>query len=563
MKEELKEFNPGFDFDIQDLESLGIGSGVHADKDVSISVSVVDRKGEELDNIGLVSKNKYCESIIFDIADISGNVIVENYQSGSSPSLTITEIENQSIFGEYKKDFGVYSRVIDSTSPIVFSGFTSIYGNNLQISGIEAVDSSGIHKYEEPVSVHLKAMLEPMDGCDGVWYNNEIWDNNEIWPTSVYIYSGEMQELNTVTRFPTHYTLTGERQIDSGNYQWEASLFWEFNNNYFSGNPSYSQDSYEIENFEGEGYWTLVLNDFYPSGSFLISKGSSDPSNPYGSYIDDLGSGFINRYLKQPNINQEIKTEDNEIAVSITYQNKEVFTKFSHTNVYSFYGEELKREQFQFLEMFTGENMHKALIDQSLNLQSNKPLWLKFEPYSTLGQGESWIVGPLKNKELSEQESVTETNQIDIKDGFSSANINFKQRDITGVLDGNSGVIDRLYAYKEYGEQKQIYESNEGLNFDYYTVPTNDSGVWLNTTFDYLIEFKSNQNAYNVSDIKVKLSASGVSTNPMNEGMPLFRITKESTNDIEVALKYSESGVSLLCSTGNGFDSYKYYKTSI
>ena len=541
MKEELKEFNPGFNFDIQDLESIGIGSGVHTDKDVSINLFIVDRKGEELDNIGLVSKNKYCESIIFDIADISGNVIIENYQSGSSPSLTVTEIENQSIFGEYKKDFGIYSRVIDSTSPIVFSGFTSIYGNKLQISGIEAVDSSGIRKYEEPVSVHLKATLEP----------------------SGYIYSGEMQDLNTVTRFPTHYTLTGEREIDSGNYQWEASLFWEFNNNYFSGNPSYNQDSYEIENFEGEGYWTLVLNDFYPSGSFLISKGSSDPSNPYGSYIDDLGSGFINKYSKEANINQETKTEDNEIAISISYQNKEVFTKFSHTNVYSFYGQELKREQFQFVEMFTGENMYRASIDQGLNLQSNEPLWLKFEPYSTLGQGESWIVGPLKNREQNEEESVTETNQIDIKDGLSSANINFKQRDITGVLDGNSGVIDRLYAYKEYGEQKQIYESNEGLNFDYYTVPTNDSGVWLNTTFDYLIEFKSNQNAYNVSDIKIKLSASGISTDPINEGMPLFRVTKESTNDIEVALKYSESGVSLLCSTGNGFDSYKYYKTSL
>jgi len=541
MKEELKEFNPGFNFDIQDLESIGIGSGVHTDKDVSINLFIVDRKGEELDNIGLVSKNKYCESIIFDIADISGNVIIENYQSGSSPSLTVTEIENQSIFGEYKKDFGIYSRVIDSTSPIVFSGFTSIYGNKLQISGIEAVDSSGIRKYEEPVSVHLKATLEP----------------------SGYIYSGEMQDLNTVTRFPTHYTLTGEREIDSGNYQWEASLFWEFNKKNFSGNPSYNQDSYKIENFEGEGYWTLVLNDFYPSGSFLISKGSSDPSNPYGSYIDDLGSGFINKYSKEANINQETKTEDNEIAISISYQNKEVFTKFSHTNVYSFYGQELKREQFQFVEMFTGENMYRASIDQGLNLQSNEPLWLKFEPYSTLGQGESWIVGPLKNREQNEEESVTETNQIDIKDGLSSANINFKQRDITGVLDGNSGVIDRLYAYKEYGEQKQIYESNEGLNFDYYTVPTNDSGVWLNTTFDYLIEFKSNQNAYNVSDIKIKLSASGISTDPINEGMPLFRVTKESTNDIEVALKYSESGVSLLCSTGNGFDSYKYYKTSL
>ena len=541
MKEELKEFNPGFNFDIQDLESIGIGSGVHTDKDVSINLFIVDRKGEELDNIGLVSKNKYCESIIFDIADISGNVIIENYQSGSSPSLTVTEIENQSIFGEYKKDFGIYSRVIDSTSPIVFSGFTSIYGNKLQISGIEAVDSSGIRKYEEPVSVHLKATLEP----------------------SGYIYSGEMQDLNTVTRFPTHYTLTGEREIDSGNYQWEASLFWEFNKKNFSGNPSYNQDSYKIENFEGEGYWTLVLNDFYPSGSFLISKGSSDPSNPYGSYIDDLGSGFINKYSKEANINQETKTEDNEIAISISYQNKEVFTKFSHTNVYSFYGQELKREQFQFVEMFTGENMYRASIDQGLNLQSNEPLWLKFEPYSTLGQGESWIVGPLKNREQNEEESVTETNQIDIKDGLSSANINFKQRDITGVLDGNSGVIDRLYAYKEYGEQKQIYESNEGLNFDYYTVPTNDSGVWLNTTFDYLIEFKSNQNAYNVSDIKIKLSASGISTDPINEGMPLFRVTKESTNDIEVALKYSESGVSLLCSTGNGFDGYKYYKTSL
>ena len=541
MKEELKEFNPGFNFDIQDLESIGIGSGVHTDKDVSINLFIVDRKGEELDNIGLVSKNKYCESIIFDIADISGNVIIENYQSGSSPSLTVTEIENQSIFGEYKKDFGIYSRVIDSTSPIVFSGFTSIYGNKLQISGIEAVDSSGIRKYEEPVSVHLKATLEP----------------------SGYIYSGEMQDLNTVTRLPTHYTLTGEREIDSGNYQWEASLFWEFNKKNFSGNPSYNQDSYKIENFEGEGYWTLVLNDFYPSGSFLISKGSSDPSNPYGSYIDDLGSGFINKYSKEANINQETKTEDNEIAISISYQNKEVFTKFSHTNVYSFYGQELKREQFQFVEMFTGENMYRASIDQGLSLQSNEPLWLKFEPYSTLGQGESWIVGPLKNREQNEEESVTETNQIDIKDGLSSANINFKQRDITGVLDGNSGVIDRLYAYKEYGEQKQIYESNEGLNFDYYTVPTNDSGVWLNTTFDYLIEFKSNQNAYNVSDIKIKLSASGISTDPINEGMPLFRVTKESTNDIEVALKYSESGVSLLCSTGNGFDSYKYYKTSL
>ena len=78
----LKEFEAIYNYDESDLYSLGIGSGIHLDEDVFLRFTLQDREAENLTDNSQLIKNKYINSIIFDIADINDNIIYENYKSG-------------------------------------------------------------------------------------------------------------------------------------------------------------------------------------------------------------------------------------------------------------------------------------------------------------------------------------------------------------------------------------------------------------------------------------------------------------------------------------------------
>ena len=543
---DLKEFTSTYEYDENDLYSLGVGSGVHLDKDVFISFGFIDREGSLLRDKNQISKNKYIKSVVFDVLDIDNNLIFENYQSGYLTSLSITEKDNESIFGQYKKDFCIGFRLQDFSTSIVSSGKYYVYGNDLSVSSIKTYDSLGETVFNEPLGPYMKADFN--SGSTSFSGKMLLTESEGPGLPEKFIISGVKNHPEMPSGIQDHY--------------WEASLTWDFDGSELEPNPSYP--SY-VESTNNQGKWTFMFNDLSPSGYFIISELENEKNNPYGVYTDSYNSGTINQYGKPPTqVVSGLKNEET-IAVQVVYENLQEFTKKEGLDVYSFNGSELKEDEFSYMKTLDGSHSEYINIDRAAGLIDNQKTWLKLIPKSPLGIGEPWIVGPLTHSQVGESDTALDVDQVNIQSPNGSANVNFKKGSLFDIIDGGSGVIDRIFVNKENGLETAIFESNSGLNFDYNTVPADENGIWSRSYFEYSLMMSSNLDPYKLISKTIKLSATGTAASGVNQGLPLFSIDgllDGSGEYLNITPKYSESGVSLLANTGQEYTTYKFYKTS-
>ena len=145
----LLEFENAYNLDKGDLLQIFTASGVHLQRDVSLSFSFTDPQGKLISNDIQLRENPLIKNIDYDIIDASGNVIYENYLEGLTRTFSLKEIDNIALFGEYKKDFGVRCTVSNFINDNKFISEYYLYGNVPQISGILVNDGSGIRKYDQ------------------------------------------------------------------------------------------------------------------------------------------------------------------------------------------------------------------------------------------------------------------------------------------------------------------------------------------------------------------------------------------------------------------------------
>jgi hypothetical protein len=145
----LFEFENIYNLDTGDLLQIFYASGVHLQKDVSLSFSFTDPQGKKINNDIELRNNPLIKNIDYDIIDISGNLVYENYSQGLTRTFSLKEIDNIALFGEYKKDFGVRCSVSNFINDSKFISQYYLYGNIPQISGVLINDGSGIRKYSQ------------------------------------------------------------------------------------------------------------------------------------------------------------------------------------------------------------------------------------------------------------------------------------------------------------------------------------------------------------------------------------------------------------------------------
>ena len=133
-KFDTNDFDKGF-VKASENEGLAIGSGVHKEKDVNFKFSFRDPNG-------------YLKAVVYDVLDINGGTVYQNYLSGNAQSVLITEKENIKIFGSYTKDFGMRARAIDKNLGEVAGSESYTYGNVLYIDSVSIQDSQGTTNWE-------------------------------------------------------------------------------------------------------------------------------------------------------------------------------------------------------------------------------------------------------------------------------------------------------------------------------------------------------------------------------------------------------------------------------
>jgi hypothetical protein len=146
------EFDTQFSINTGALNAVYTGSGVHLDRDVTFSFTLVDPQGNLIKTDADLIKNSLVSNVSFDILNKLGQAVFTNYKSGTtSRSLTLSEIENASIFGSYEKDFGVRVKVANTINNNIFQSDFFAYGNVPNISSFDVTDGFSSYLADDPL----------------------------------------------------------------------------------------------------------------------------------------------------------------------------------------------------------------------------------------------------------------------------------------------------------------------------------------------------------------------------------------------------------------------------
>ncbi len=131
----MYEFELDFVIDTGALGVTYSGSGVHLNRDVTVSLALLDPQGQTVTNDYELINNPLISRVSFDIIDTGGNVIYPNFKSGTtSRSITVSALENEKIFGTYVKDFGIQTTVANTVNNDLFVCKFFAYANTPVIS---------------------------------------------------------------------------------------------------------------------------------------------------------------------------------------------------------------------------------------------------------------------------------------------------------------------------------------------------------------------------------------------------------------------------------------------
>ena len=132
-----------------------IGSGVHADKSLSIGLSVVDRTNVEIFSQQELLANPFISGIHIDILNSNGTTAQSGFQSGfKDVTFVFSEQDNEQVFGSYTRNFGVQTRTV-SDNGFISTGKFFLYGNRIDISRIRVTDGTG--QFLDENTINFKA----------------------------------------------------------------------------------------------------------------------------------------------------------------------------------------------------------------------------------------------------------------------------------------------------------------------------------------------------------------------------------------------------------------------
>jgi hypothetical protein len=185
------EFEPTFSVNTEDLSLVYTGSGVHNNKDVTIFFDLIDPEDSEIFSDYELQNNPLIQSVKYDILDIDGNLVYDDFLVAKTRSITFTYQNNVSLFGEYQKDFGIRATVYNTINEDLFTAEFYLYGNTPEFSGISYLNDGGFtNPYLQIYPVYDKSEI-------GVVFNN---NSNYINYDKVDLYysnTGFLSEINS------------------------------------------------------------------------------------------------------------------------------------------------------------------------------------------------------------------------------------------------------------------------------------------------------------------------------------------------------------------------------
>ena len=253
------EFPTDFIVDTGALDQIYTGSGIHLNRDIIFSFSFLDNQQTTVSSDIEFINNPLINLITYDILDTGGNVVFANYKSGTtSTTLQITETENENIFGNYTKDFGVRATLSNYVTNDVFQAEFYVYGN------VPKIQYYNVNDGRSTVSKNIEIIYQNPSTGYGLTTKTEIYypDVQDEYASAddgiiEYFVSGQSGDKNLyIDNDPPNYYIYWEtgvtpnvwRIIDDFNvetgfstedttYPWEV-ITWEGDTGFFGGSIS-------------------------------------------------------------------------------------------------------------------------------------------------------------------------------------------------------------------------------------------------------------------------------------------------------------------------------------
>lgn len=442
---------------VVDTGALGVsyeGSGVHLNRDVTISLELIDPQGSVAFSDYQMVANPLIAEVSFDILDTGGNVIFPNYKSGTtSRAITITALENEKIFGVYTKDFGVRMTVGNTVNSDKFTSDFFTYANTPIINSFYVIDGT---PYQDPghwecvfvegaTPTGLGTTIPHMSGPPPVGWQSGFgtWSSNSSNGDGPYNGSGLFYGETLGSEPGPFYPPTiNDGVVISGYGLWSVSTdsgpingsgYWEGE---ISGNilgPGMEVCTF-ISGETGIDYFTGQV--FERIDAFIEFSG--DPNyiilDRYEIYYATGGTGDI----ELPTLETE-RTTDNPFYL------------------YTHYVQSVEDARYVSI--------------RPIGLQYNTDYYFALVPYSTVGSGQAIYFGPKRfvSEVTGVAPSILTANEIRVENGDERAAISL----ITGQLQTNSvsGVIDMIVSGDAhlalYDFQLKSFDANLGATGEY------------------------------------------------------------------------------------------------
>jgi hypothetical protein len=455
----IYEFDPIFNLDTGDLSKTARGHSTHKNKDVSFVLNLTDRRLNVLNSPSALLENPFLKGIDVDILNIFGDTVFDNYLSGSfENSFTFTEEDNISVFGTYTPNFGIGVSAVGENIEVHNSKYF-VYGNPLEIDNIYVTDASGLWLNNNPIQyqsyVPYETFKESIDG--------QLVTNNALYISGYRDrVSGYNIEISGSVPFAI---LSGESlKIDWGIGQIDT-IFIQTGIDGFSG-----IDGVNVTNtFTGDPILSLLVNPTGLNGkAYSFVTGYSYEAtgiydvNLYYSGIGSSGDELVKtlKYRIPDELQSQGKlqigdADSEKIQFDIRLQNNPFYTSSNEFAVYSSTGSGDFSVLNTSIPILSKSQRYSFYLNEN-NIVPDVPHWFKIEPYSPIGSGYAWEVGPYFFSSAPSVKTNVSSDSFSLTNGDSQADIDF----ITGSVETDSiTTIDILpkgekYSYEYFAQFK-------------------------------------------------------------------------------------------------------------
>ena len=405
------EFSPLTNLDLAnpfaDLSQPVTILAVHKAKDVYFSLFLMDHEGSDVEHTNQIANNHFINAINLDILNSDTTVFKSGYITGSfQDNFTITSLDNYGLFNEYRKDFGIRAGIsgIDSK---VHTNNIYVLGNSLELNKVNVSDGIGSWSNLNPIGYQTVSPII-QSGISG--YLTAV--------TNSALY------LDNWTLETTDYNTTLSSKIDFARVTGESIIIdWGDNTQDLIFKQTGISPSYL---YSGDGVTRVLtdVNDIFLTGiiaptgvngySYSFSKSHSYATlgeintekniNLYYSGSGSTGLELVSNFkqvipysLNDKGFNIGGLGASGSIDFDVEFFNNPAYTNYNKLDIYASDSIDFVKSDDNFIKTVplsqSSKNYSFKIIDDA-KIDYDKEYWFKLQPFSDLGAGYEWDVGP-------------------------------------------------------------------------------------------------------------------------------------------------------------------------